>query len=285
MLKTSSASTTEKLGGHLSPNPPTFKYPGRESLTVDKLLQAKPNLRGLFVYDVCLTNGSLLYSSAGGIGVTKEPYIVEMHKFIKSSAAVHALKSAFEKEFSSQFTKRKFYALRERMNEGGMESDSLDTWAKLYLLWCGSGFRHRYRGRGYDGLYQPTSLNYEALTTASRQSREKNLLFRKEDFYSLSESIINENVVVYLYVPSEFGAYGAGFKWSKERLSYYVRMINEFHELGHKVCVSAMFEKRGRVFREYSSLFPNFDHLVAQGVKVSELTSESDFSEIHFFNF
>lgn len=285
MLKTSSASTTEKPGELSSTNLLTFKYPGRESFTVGKLLKAKPELRDLYIYDVCLTNGSLLYSSAGGIGVTKEPYIVEMHKFIRSSSAVYALKSAFEKEFGSKFTKRGFYALKEKMNEGLVGFDSLDTWAKLYLLWCGSGFKHRYRGRGYDGLYQPTSLDFEAMAMVSRQSREKNLLFRKEDFCSLSESLINENVVVYLYIPSEFGDYGAGFKWSKDRLSSYVRIINEFHELGHKVCVSAMFEKRGRVFRDYRLLFPNFNHLVAQGVKVSELTSESDFSEIHLFNF
>ena len=285
MTTTSSASTMEKLGGNSSSNYSTFKYPGRESLTVKQLLKAKPELQRFYIYDVCLTNGSLLYSTIGGIGVTKEPYIVEMHKFIKSSSAIHALKSAFANEFNNQFTRRRFNALKERMNAGSIKSDSLDSRAKLYLLWCGSGFRHRYRGRGYDGLYQPTLPNYESLTMASRQSREKNLLFRKEDFCSLSESVINENVVVYLYIPSEFGSYGAGFKWNKDRLNSYVRVINEFHKLGHKVCVSAMFEKRGRVFRDYVGFFPDFSYLIARGVKVSELTSESDFSEIHFFNF
>jgi len=275
----------ERPGESSSSNPFTFRYPGRESLTTQALIEAKPELRGLYIYDVCLTTGSLLYSSAGGIGVTKEPYVVEMHRFIKSSAAVNALKSAFAAEFDGQFTRRRFHALKERMNEGLIGFDSLNALAKLYLLWCGSGFKQRYRGRGYDGLYQPTSLNYEALAIASRQSREKNLLFRREDFCSLSESVINENVVVYLYIPSEFGSYGAGFKWSRDRLSSYIRIINEFHELGHKVCVSAMLERRGRVFRDYRMLFPDFDHLVIEGVKVSELTSEPDFSEIHLFNF
>ena len=282
---TSSASTMERPGESSSSSAFTFRYPGRESLTTQALIEAKPELQGLYIYDVCLTTGSLLYSSAGGIGVTKEPYVVEMHKFIKSSAAIGALKSAFKTEFNGQFTRRRFHALKERMNKGPIRSNSLDTSAKLYLLWCGSGFKQRYRGYGYDGLYQPTSLNYEALAIASRQSREKNLLFRREDFSSLSESVINENVVVYLYIPSEFGSYGAGFKWGKDRLSSYVRVINEFHELGHKVCVSAMLERRGRVFRDYTGLFPNFDHLVIEGVKVSELTSEPDFSEIHLFNF
>lgn len=263
----------------------SFKYPGRESLTIDQLLAVKPELKDLFVYDVCLSTGSLLYSSAGGIGITKEPYIVNMHKFIKSSSAVSALRAAFSSEFNNRFTRGRFRALKERMNEGLIRSVSLESQAKLYLLWCGSGFTHRYRGLGYDSLYQPTMPDYEAIATTSRQSREKNLLFRGEDFYSFSEGIINENVVTYLYLPSEFGSYGAGFKWDKNRLSSYVRVINEFHELGHKVCISALFERRGLVFRDYIDLFPNFNYTVTPGFKVSELTSEPKFSEIHFFNF
>ena len=275
----------EKLGERSSSDFLTFKYPGRESLTVNQLLEAKPSLRGLYVYDVCLTTGSLLYLSAGGIGVTKEPYVVDMHKFIKSSSAIASLKNVFLREFNNRFTRGRFDNLKKAMNEGLIGSISLESQAKLYLLWCGSGFKHRYRGLGYDSQYQPTLPNYEALALASRQSREKNLLFRREDFCSFSESIINENVVVYLYLPSEFGNYGAGFKWDKNRLSSYVRVINEFHELGHKVCISALFQKRGLVFRDYVALFPHFEHLITPGFKVSELTSEPGFSEIHFFNF
>jgi hypothetical protein len=252
----------EKLGERLSSDLLTFKYPGRESLTVNQLLEAKPSLRGLYVYDVCLTTGSLLYLSAGGIGVTREPYIVDMHKFIKSSSAIGSLKNVFLREFDNRFTKGRFDNLKKTMNGGLIGSISLESQAKLYLLWCGSGFKHRYRGLGYDSQYQPTLPNYEALALASRQSREKNLLFRREDFCSFSESIINEN-----------------------RLSSYVRVVNEFHELGHKVCVSALFQKRGLVFRDYVALFPHFEYLITPGFKVSKLTSEPGFSEIHFFNF
>lgn len=285
MLKTSSASIQEKLGEKLLHNPFTFRYPGRESLTTNWLLDAKPELRDLYIYDVCLSTGSMLYNCKGGIGITKEPYIVEMHKFLKSSAAAAALKSVMAHDFKGAFTRRRYQALKEAMNEGEIRSSSLEAKARLYLLWCGSGFRHRYRGVGYDALYHPTQPNYEGVAQASRQSREKNLLFRREDFSSMAEGIINENVVIYLFIPTEFGTYGAGFKWDKSRLSSYIRVINEFHTLGHKVCVSALYERRELVFRDYTELFPGFSSIVAPGFKVSELTSEPDFSEMHLFNF
>lgn len=285
MLKTLSASIPEKLGEKSNSSFFTFRYPGRESLTIDWLLKSRPELKKFYIYDVCLTTGSLLYSCAGGMGVTKEPYMVEMHKFFKSSSAIYALKSVMTHDLKGAFTRRRFQALKESMNEGEIRSSSLEAQARLYLLWCGSGFKHRYRGTGFDALYHPTLPNYEGLAQASRQSREKNLLFRREDFNSMSDSIINENVVVHLFIPTEFGRYGAGFKWDKNRLGAYVRLINEFHRLGHKVCISALFERRGLVFRDYTSMFPEFSSIVAPGFKVSELTSEPDFSEMHLLNF
>lgn len=286
MPKTSSASITERPGENSSPRAFTFKYAGRESLTVGELLLQRPELTDLYVYDTCLTTGSLLYSCAGGIGITKEPFIVDMHRFIKTSTCVQALRSFFEADFAGYYTRRKYHAARERFNELGLTGGlSSAESARLYLLWSGGGFKQRYRGRGYEALYAPTSIDYEGLAQASRQSREKNLLFRREDFSTMAESIINDNVFVYMHLPAEFGVYGAGFKWSEKVLSDYVRIANEFATLGHKVCVSALFERRGMIFRDYRDLFPDFHHLVIPGFKVSELTFNPEFSEIHLFNF
>jgi hypothetical protein len=255
-------------------------------LTTDELLLQRPELVNLYVYDVCLTTGSLLYSCAGGIGVTKEPYVVDMHKFIKTSTCVKTVKFFFEQDFGSCYTKRKYYSSREVFNKTvKFNNPSSAESARLYLLWVGSGFKQRYRERGYDALYSPTSFTYDGLALASRQSREKNLLFRKEDFSTMAESIINDNVFLHLYLPSEFGAYGAGFKWNEKVLDTYIRVVNEFSAIGHKVCVSCLFEKRGRIFRDYRPFFPNFTHLVVPGFKVCKLTSSPEFSEIHFFNF
>lgn len=283
---TSSASTTEKHGENSSSDPFTFRYPGRELLTTSSLLEERPELASMYVYDTTLTTGSLLYSCAGGIGVSREPFMVDMHRFIKTSSAELTLKSLFEKEYGGAYTKRKFYAARARFNEEDRKNDlSAQRSARLYLLWGGAGFKHRYREKGYDSAYNPTMLDYDGISMASRQSREKNLLFRKEGFSTLSESIINENMFIHIYLPAEFGAYGPGFVWNERALGNYARIANEFRLLGHKVCVSALFERRGRIFRDYRDYFQKFEHIVVRGFKVSKLTFEPDFSEIHFFNF
>jgi hypothetical protein len=264
----------------------TFKYSGRELLTTTQLLETRPDLKDLYVYDTTLTTGSLLYSCSGGVGITKEPFIVDMHKLIKTSTCVSSLRSVMDSEFGGAYTRRKYLSSRERFNEkGAWELTSSSERATLYLLWVAGGFRHRYRDRGYDAPYSPSSIDYEGLATASRQSREKNLLFRREDFSTMSESIINDNIFVHLYLPTEFGVYGAGFRWNVRTLETYVRIANELGSLGHKVCVSALFERRGRIFRDYRNYFPTFHHLVLPGFKVSELTSKPEYSEIHFFNF
>lgn len=265
----------ERPGENSIPNPFTFPYAGRELLTADKLLLQRPDLRNLYVYDVNLTTGTLLYSCAGGIGVTKEPYMVDMHRFIGTSTVLGALDSSLEADFGGKWSRRSYLAARERFNN--------DPWnrrmATLYMLWAGAGFKQRYRGRGYDAQYSPTTPDYGGLAEASRQSREKNLLFRREDLSSMSESIINDNVFLHLYLPTEFGTYGSGFVWNGSALERHVRVMNEFGALGYKVCVSALFERRGRIFRDYRASFPNFHHLVVPGFKVLE------FSEMHFFNF
>lgn len=264
----------------------TFPYRGRESLTIPQLLLLRPELREMYVYDVTLTNGSLLYSCAGGIGVTKEPFLVDMHLFLKTSTSVTAIKRLFESEYGGEYSRRKFHSSRQRFNEDPRRDVfSSERMARLYLLWAGSGFKHRYRGRGYDAQYGPVSLELENLAMVSRHSREKNLLFRREGFSTLSESICHDNVFLHAYLPTEFGSYGSGFTWSERALLNYVRILNEFHELGHKVCISALYKRRGRVFRDYMGLFPQFHHVEVAGFKVCELTLEPEMSEIHLFNF
>jgi hypothetical protein len=116
-------------------------------------------------------------------------------------------------------------------------------------------------------------------------SRRKNLLFRREDVFSLSESIINDNVVVYMHIPSEYGRYGSGFLWNESLLLKTVSILNEFDVLGYKVCISALHSKRGRVFRDYRQYFDKFNHLIVPVFKGPELTLRPESSEIYFLNF
>lgn len=275
-----------KSGEKLNSNFLTFRYPGREPTTVKSFLNLRPDLYSLYIYDINLTTGTLLYSCAGGIGITKEPYIVDMHKFLKASTSVSAIKEVFKKRFGTKFLKPRYSSLCEVFNDRfGNKLNSITECAELYLLWVASGFTHRYKKRGYDSPYFPTSLDLKFVEAASLISRRKNLLFRKEDLLTLSESIINENVVVYCHLPTEFGKYGAGFRWNEETLDFYIKTLKEFDELGRKVCISATYKKYGRIYRDYISMFPTFNHVIIPRFKVSQLTPESQTSEIYLLNF
>ena len=283
---TLSASLQGRTGEKLHSSLFTFRYPGRESLVTEQIITFRPELKELYVYDISLTTGALLYACRGGIGATKELYIVDMHNFIKSSSVISSLKDNFAKNFGETFNKNRYLLLRERFNAtASFTRDSSQKNAHLYLLWAASAFKNKYRGRGYDANYSPLKIDYSGLLLASRQSREKNLLFRKEDFYSFSESLLHDGVFLYFHMPTEFGKYGAGFIWNEKKLHAYVSMINELDALGHKVCISGVFERRGKIFRDYRPLFPQLDSLVVPRFKVPELTLTSYDSEIYLFNF
>jgi hypothetical protein len=275
----------EKPGEKLLRSFFTFRYIGREPLSVPNFLDKRPDVADLHIYDIALTTGTLLYSCNGGIGVSKEKYIVDMHKFFGSSACVNALESQFVKTFGKEPSRRKYISLREAFNNNPFKTASLSDCANLYLLWSQSGFKLQYRGAGYDSIYAPTSIDYEGISQASMLSRRKNLLFRREDVFSLSESIINDNVVVYMHIPSEYGRYGPGFLWNESLLLKTVSILNEFDTLGYKVCISALHSKRGRVFRDYRQYFNKFNHLIVPVFKGPELTLRPESSEIYFLNF
>jgi hypothetical protein len=248
---------------------------------VQSFLEIRPDLRDLFVYDIMLSTGELLYSCAGGIGVTDEKYIVDMHKFLSRPTSTKILQGSAP----STYTRRKYHSLRERFNERSTKIQSWSHCSELYWLWAGSNFSHRYRDLGYDGVYFPVSVDYANLTRCSHASREKRLIFRQEGLSSFSESIITDQTVIYAHLPLEFGRYGANFLWNQATLNRLVRVLSELSEIGYKICVSAQHEKRGLVTRDHVGIFPFLSHVVIPQFKVSELTFENTNSEIYLFNF
>jgi hypothetical protein len=275
----------EKPGENLANQLFTFKYPGREPKFLDGFLAEKPEVLDFYIYDVNLTTGSLLYRSKGGIGVTKEPYIVRMHEWIKTSTIESTLEYAYKTSFRDDIGKWRYMKLKERFNEYTEKLDSWGKCAELYLLWVGSNYTHRYRDRGFDGIFFPTSLKIHQLINASQTSREKNLLFREEDFFSFRESVINDNVVIYAHLPREYGRYGAGWVWNEDNLHRFIRIINEFLALDRKVLISASYELRGRVDLDYKKYFPEMSHLIIPEFKETRLLARASNSEIYFFNF
>jgi hypothetical protein len=275
----------EKTGENLTNQLFTFKYPGREPKFLDEFLIQRPDILDFYIYDVNLTTGSLLYQSKGGIGVTKEPYIAKMHQWIKTSTVSSTLSHAYTTRFRDDIGKWRYVKLKEQFNE---YEDKLSTWercAELYLLWVGSNFTHRYRDKGYDGIFFPTKLKTDQLINASLISREKNLLFREEDFFSFREGVINDNVIVYAHLPREYGRFGAGWMWNEAKFHQFIRVINELSSLKRKVLISASYELRGRVDIDYKQYFKEMDHLVIPEFKESRLLAGASNSDIYLFNF
>jgi hypothetical protein len=268
-----------KHGGRSNLKP--FKYPGREPVVAQKFLEIRPDLRDFYVYDILLSSGEFLYSCAGGMGVTDERYLVDMHRFLSKPTSIKTLRDTAPLDY----TRRKYHSLREKFNERSVRIQSLSHCSELYWLWLGSNFSHRYRDFGYDGVYSPTTPDYTVIANCSQLSREKRLIFRQEGLSKFSESIINDQTVVYAHFPSEFGRYGANFLWNERTLSRLVRIFRELSDIGYKVCVSAQYEKRGLVQRDYVKMMPFLSHVVVPQFKVSELTFETTNSEIYLLNF
>jgi hypothetical protein len=152
-------------------------------------------------------------------------------------------------------------------------------------LWALSGFTHRYEDVGYKGIYNPAPINLESIQTASRVSREKGLLFRKENLFTFSESLINDNVVLYAHIPSIYGQYGSRNTWTQDKFYELVNVLKELDSLGYKVCISALYQKRGQVMINYPELFDKFDYSVVLQFKDTNLGSSHKDSEIYLYNF
>jgi hypothetical protein len=276
----------EKLGKSLSPNFLTFKYPGREPKSVHLFLKSRPDIKDLFVYDLCLSTGALLYSCAGGIGVTKEKYIIDMHSSIGTRTFSSSIQEHLHENFKGKFNKNIYLRIKERFNKQTINSKGTIKNIELYLLWICSNFAHKYRtAGGYDGNYLPCQIDFLSLQNASTLSRKKGLLFRKEDLFSFSESIINDNVVLYIHIPDSFGLYGANFFWNKNKLKEIMQIVNELDQLGYKICVSARHFKRGQLFFDYRKMFPGLCNVYIEQFKVSKLGSDVIDSDMYLLNF
>lgn len=193
----------------------------------------------------------MLYSCAGGIGATKEKYLIKVHSFLKHKSCASILESVFAENFKNGFSRTRYLRLREIFNNRKEKLGSLVNCAELFLLWSCSGFTHRYRSLGYDGPYCPTPIDYEQVRKISQLNRDKNILFRNENYKNPSEFLINDNVFLYFYLPLTLGTYGPGYRWSRDVAKETISKIFEFHSKGYKICVCTQTQSRGAKILQY----------------------------------
>lgn len=262
-----------------------MRYPGRGVLTAEKFLDFRPDIRQSKIYDLQLSTGDLLYRCApGGVGVTKEKHISQLHAFIQNKNSVSIIESMWRDDFKSGQCEKTFTEQKKKFNG---KTPRLTTWndcARLYCLLIASGYTHLYTNKSFVGSYFPYNPDFAALRQFSNSSREKQLEFDTTDMFSFNEKEIDKDTVIHLHIPHRFGVYGLGYVWSKRKLRTIKSIFTDLDELGYRICVSALYQNRNYLVHE-EDLFPSFhrDIVVHQNDERYGLIRLT--SEIYYTNF
>ena len=262
-----------------------FKYPGRGVLTAEKFLQHRPDIANLKIYDLQLSTGDLLYRCApGGIGVTKEKFIPQLHAFFQRKNCISVLEEMWTKEFKCGDSEILFINSRSLFNSKMPRIQSWSDCARLYCLLASSGYNHNYYNKSFTASYFPYNIDFDELETLSIQSRDKKLQFDTTDMLSFREKEVDKSTIIYMHIPFKYGRYGLGYVWSKRKLKTIQTVLNDLDQLGYRICVSALYEKRNALIHD-EEMFPSFhkDIIIHQNDEKYGLTRRT--SEIYYTNF
>ena len=263
----------------------TFKYPGRNTLTAEKFLQKRPDIRAMKIYDLQLSTGDLLYRCApGGTGVTKEKFIPQLHAFIQRKNCASVLEEMWDKEFHWGDSEKLFIKARSLFNSKMPRIQSWTDCARLYCLLACSGYNHNYYNKSFTASYFPYRIDFNYINIFSEMSRSGGLQFDTTDMLSFREKELDKTTVIYMHMPIQYGKYGLGYVWSKRKLKTIQTVFNDLDQLGYSICVSALYEKRNALVHK-ENVFPSFhtDIVIHQNDEkygLSRLTSE-----IYYTNF
>lgn len=262
-----------------------IKYPGRQTHTVDSYLQLRPDIKEMRVYDLQLSTGDLLYRcGAGGVGVTKEKHIPHLHAFIQKKNSISIIQEMWREEFKEGECEKAYYAARSVFNS---KRPRLTTWndcARLYCLLTASGHTHIYQNKAFFASHFPYKLDLAHLSKHSEMSRTRELEFDTTDMFSFREQELDTSTLIYLHLPYRYGKYGLGYVWSKRKLLTIQRVFTELHELGYRICVSALYEKRGYIVHP-ENLFPSFHRDIITHCNDQKYGLTRVTSEIYYTNF
>ena len=156
--------------------------------------------------------------------------------------------------------------------------------ARLYCLLAASGYSHKYHNKSFTASYFPYHIDFDLLQQSSDLSIEKKLEFDVTDMLNFKEKEVDKNTVIYMHVPYRFGVYGLGYVWSKRKLKTIQTVFNDLDQLGYRICVSALYEKRNFLVHK-DDIFPGFhkDIVIHQHDERYGLTRLT--SEIYYTNF
>lgn len=263
-----------------------IRYPGRALLTAQRFVEeVRPDFKELKIWDISLSTGHLMYHCApGGQGFTKEKFVIDLHNFLSLKSCTNQLQGMWSDHFKSGQSEEAYMKQRALFNS---RKPRLQTWTdccRLYCLLVASGYAHKYSNKAYSASYFPYHLDLHGVSKASELMRSKSARLCNGDLMSFSESDLDDSSVVYMHMPGRFDRYGYNYVWSKRKMGQVVKAFNELNELGNKVCLSTLYENRGRVVHDLN-LFPGFKTYTVLHYEDRKYGFRRRTAEIYYTNF
>lgn len=244
-------------------------YPGRELLkgSKDQFFDLKSGIKSRYIYDLGLSTGEVLYESAGGMGISDNIRIIQLHDLIKKPYAEQLIKEEFENTFKGKWGKAKFYRVRRDTNQE-LKDPSRRTIAKLYCLLASSGFRYKFDKFGnFKGDYFPHSLDTSEIVLNNRKLINSDFLLKHGSYNSFDKNLLTKKSLVYFHVP---------FPWTKVKKDRLFDYFNSLSAEGTEFLVSGKLMHRGKVDAEMLSWSNNYSSIILPQFKEPSSHSSSD---------
>lgn len=214
-----------------------IKYRGRQILSLDRFLLARPDIKKHYIYDILLSSGDLLLSCKGGIGQTPEDHISKMYDFFSRINSLNTLYSVYTNTFNSRLGRGTYLRIRTKFNEAGGQIYNWKDCATLYLLWCGSNFAHSYNQEGYIGSFRPINIDWKSLQYHHQTLRSKFFSFRQTSSEDIHGDLITPETIIHARLPDSYGHFGRNLHWTPATQDKLVSAFKSFDECGYKICL------------------------------------------------
>jgi hypothetical protein len=246
---------TEKVGGHYPKiNRLILPYPGRELLpgSLFNFFTSKSGISERYIYDLGLSTGEVLYSCKGGVGISTEPYLTNMHGLINMPYAETLVNEEFKNTFEDKWNLRKFNKLKQKVNRE-LKNPSRRTMAGLYCLLYATGFRHKFDSFGnFKGEYFPHPLvNGKILINNTPQINSSFIFINssRKKFMRRYSHLLTSSSLLHYHLP---------FPSSKIHKRRIFNFFNSAHRYGYDFLLTSRLVNMGKLDSDLVGFSKNY---------------------------
>lgn len=259
--------------------------PGRNTTLHDKFLADYPEINLMSILGIDVGSANLLYASKSSkiTLCSEEKLLLELHKFLTLAPAHQYIREKWEGLFDhgKDWTQRgKIFAHYNKAYRRRRFKNWSDV-ATFYCILAMSGFRVHFEGGKLYGEHCPQTPDYAELKNWAQVQRKKNIQYRKTNILSFNTSEdYDNNTLLYIHLPSQYGHYGYDYKWTKSRWLLTIRELQSLALMGHKVCISMTQTQWGSPLKNpYES---EIDLDLFYPVTYRGLKASSPYSEVYY---